>query len=85
MNEEDWQNHVLEGSAQGLDEATSEGTIKIWIRAYRNEAETTMDALRTAIDASPEVREHRQKAEMLLRRWAQIRDLCGRALEAVAI
>ncbi|CAL5866511.1 uncharacterized protein PFLUO_LOCUS720 [Penicillium psychrofluorescens] len=85
MNEEDWQNHVLEGSSQGLDEATSEGTIKTWIRAYRNEVDTTMAALRTAIDTSPEVREHRQKAEMLLRRWAQIGDLCDRALEAVAI
>lgn len=85
MNEEDWQNHLLEGTSQGLDEATSEDTIKIWIRAYRNEAETAMAALRTAIDASPAVRVHREKSEMLLRRWAQIRGLCDRALEAVAI
>ncbi|KAJ5624579.1 hypothetical protein N7510_000888 [Penicillium lagena] len=85
MNEEDWQNHVLEGSSQGLDEATSEDTIKIWIRAYRNEADTSMAALRTVIDGSPELREHRQKLEMLLRRWVQIWDLCDRALKAVAI
>jgi hypothetical protein len=84
MNEEDWQNHVLEGSSQGLDEAKSEGIIRTWIRRYRNEADTTMAALRKAIDTSPEVRAHRQKAEMLLKRWAQIRDLCERALEAVA-
>lgn len=84
MKEEDWRNHVLEGVTQGLDEDRSEATLKKWILAYATEAQTTIIALQTAIENDTTVQAHRQKAEMLLRRWEQIRDLCENAAKTVS-
>ncbi|KAJ5114689.1 hypothetical protein NUU61_000448 [Penicillium alfredii] len=85
MNEEDWRNHVLEGSSQGLDENKSEATIKDWIQNYAMEAEMAIATLQAAMETNTVVREHRSKAEMLLRRWQQIKDLCGHAAQAVSV
>ena len=83
MKEEDWRNHVLEGSTEGVDEKKSETIIKGWIRSYAAEADATMSALRTAMESNAVVQAHRQKAEMLLRRWAQIKEICESALKFI--
>ncbi|KAJ5780969.1 hypothetical protein N7457_006129 [Penicillium paradoxum] len=85
MKEEDWRNHVLEGQSQGLDESRSEATIKRWIMTYAAEAEANMTALQKAMELNDTIQEHRSKAEMLLRRWKQIKDLCEHAAEAVSV
>lgn len=85
MKEEDWRNHVLGGQSQGLDESRSEATIKRWIMTYAAEADASMTALQKAMELNTTVQEHRPKAEMLLRRWKQIKDLCERAAEAVSV
>lgn len=83
MNEENWRNHILEGSTDGVDEKKSETIIKRWIRTYAAEADATMSALRTAMESNAEVQAHRQKAEMLLRRWVQIKEICESALKFI--
>lgn len=83
MNEEDWRNHVLEGSTEGVDEKKSEAIIKGWIRTYAAEADATMKSLQSAMQSNAVVQAHRQKAETLLRRWAQIKEICESALQAI--
>ncbi|GLI77165.1 hypothetical protein PoHVEF18_005450 [Penicillium ochrochloron] len=83
MNEEDWRNHVLEGSTECVDEKVSEAIIKGWVRTYAAEADAAMDSLRTAMQSNAVVQAHRQKAETLLRRWGQIKEICESALEAI--
>lgn len=83
MNEEDWRKHVLEGSTEGVDEKKSEAIIKGWIRTYAAEADATMNSLQTAVQSNAMVQADRQKAEMLLRRWAQIKEICENALKAI--
>lgn len=83
MKEEDWRNHVVEGSTEGVDEKQSEAIIKEWIQTYRAEAETAMNALQAAMGSDAVVQTHRQKAEMLLRRWTQIKDICESAARAI--
>lgn len=85
MKEEDWRNHVLEGQSQGLDESRSEATIKRWILTYAAEADATVTVLQKAMELDATVKAHRPKAEMLLRRWRQIKDLCDRAAKTVSI
>lgn len=85
MKEEDWRNHVLEGQSQGLDESRSEATIKRWILTYAAEADATITALQKAMELNTTVQAHRPKAEMLLRRWRQIKDLCDHAAKTVSV
>lgn len=85
MDEVDWRNHLLEGSSRALDERKSEAIIRDWIRMYGKEADAVMAALRTAMASSAWIKAHRQKAEMLLRRWEQIKNLCESAVEAVSV
>lgn len=85
MKEEDWRNHVLEGQSQGLDESRSEATIKKWILTYAAEADATIAALQKAMELDTTVQAHRSKAEMLLRRWRQIKDLCDHAVKTVSV
>jgi hypothetical protein len=85
MKEEDWRNHVLVGQSQGLDESRSEATIKRWILTYAAEAEAGISALQRAIEVDPTVQAHLAKAEMLLKRWKQIKDLCEHAAETVSV
>lgn len=83
MNEEDWRSHVLEGSTECVDVKLSEAIIKGWVRTYAAEADAAMHSLRTAMQSTAVVQAHRQKAETLMRRWAQIKEICERALEAI--
>lgn len=83
MKEEDWRNHVLEGSTEGVDEKLSEDIIKGWLRTYCAEADAAVDALRAAMESDPVVQTHRQKAQTLLRRWAQIKEVCESASRAI--
>jgi hypothetical protein len=85
MEEEDWRKHVLEGQSQGLDESLSEATIKRWILTYAAEADAGISALQKALEVNTTVQEHRSKAEMLLKRWKQIKDLCEHAAETVSV
>lgn len=85
MKEEDWRNHVLEGQSQGLDESQSEATIKRWILTYAAEADATIAALQKAMELNTTVQAHRPKAEMLLRRWRQIKDLCDHATKTISV
>ncbi|KAJ5210385.1 hypothetical protein N7472_000524 [Penicillium cf. griseofulvum] len=85
MKEEDWRNHVLEGQTQGLDESRSEATIKRWILTYAAEADATITALQKAMELNTTVQVHRSKADMLLKRWRQIKDLCENAVKTVSV
>lgn len=83
MKGEDWRNHVLEGSTNGVDEKQSEAIIKDWLQTYRAEADTTMNALRAARESDAVVQTNRHKADTLLRRWAQIKKICESAANAI--
>lgn len=85
MKEVDWRNHVLEGSTKGVDEKQSGAIIKGWLETYRAEADATMNALRGAMESDAEVKAHRQKAEMLLRRWTQIKQICENATATLGL
>ncbi|KAJ5639723.1 uncharacterized protein N7484_007585, partial [Penicillium longicatenatum] len=79
MKEEDWRNHVLEGSTDNVDVQKTETIIKGWLHTYAKEADATMSAIKVALESNAVVQIHRQKAETLLRRWEQIKDICERA------
>lgn len=81
MRPEDWQNYVLGYSTRGVDAKKSEDVIKGWIRAYMEEADLTIRELEN-IRSSMEQR-HQEKAQMLLKRWRQIKELCSIALKTV--
>lgn len=83
MKEENWRNHVLEGSTEGVDEKLSGDIIKGWLQTYCMEAEAAVDALRAAMESDAVVQAHRQKGETLLRRWAQIKEVCESASRAI--
>lgn len=85
MNEEDWRNHVLEGSTKGVDEKQSGAIIKGWLEIYRAEADAALKTLRAAMESDAEVKTHQEKAETLLRRWAQIKRICESAAESVGL
>ncbi|KAL4973759.1 hypothetical protein BDW66DRAFT_99119 [Aspergillus desertorum] len=79
MRPEDWQNYVLGYSNRGVDAKKSEDVIRGWIRAYMEEADLTIHELRE-FHSSLE-KGQQGKAQQLLKRWRQIRDLCERALK----
>lgn len=83
MKEEEWRNHVLEGSAEGVDESLSEDIIKGWLQTYCTEAGAAVQILRAALESDAVVQAHHQKAETLLRRWAQIKEVCESASRAI--
>lgn len=85
MKEKDWRNHVLEGQSEGLDESRSEATIKRWIQTYAAEADATITALQKTMELDTTVQAHRSKAEMLLRRLKQIKELCDHAAKTVSV
>lgn len=83
MREEDWRNHVLEGSTKGVDETQSGIIIKEWLQTYRTEAEAAMNALQTVMKSDAVVQKHCQKVKTLLRRWTQIKKICESAVGAI--
>lgn len=83
MKVEDWRSYVLEGSTDYVDDSKSEAIIKGWLSDYIKEANVAIEAIEGALQSSPEVMAHRQKATTLLRRWGQIKTTCERALEQV--
>ncbi|KAJ5116414.1 hypothetical protein N7456_000762 [Penicillium angulare] len=85
MDYKDWTNHILKGSTKGLDENKSEGIIKGWLGAYVSEADITMTAIRAALESNGVIQSHHEKAEVLLSRWAQIKDICECASVAVSL
>lgn len=66
---------------RGVDAAKSKIVIQGWIRAYIGEADTVVTALLT-LKPSLE-NDDKGKAEILLKRWGQIKHLCYQALDAV--
>ncbi|KAJ6117567.1 hypothetical protein N7512_007292 [Penicillium capsulatum] len=68
MNVEDWRNHVLEGSTQGVDEQRKKGTL---------------DAMEAAMESNPDFRANPQKINTLLKRWAEIEAMCVMAKDNV--
>ncbi|KAJ5884995.1 hypothetical protein N7495_009505 [Penicillium taxi] len=85
MKEEDWRNHILEGSDDGVDETKSEAIIKSWLQTYVTEADATMDAIRETLKSDAVVQANRQKLETLLRRWSQIKEICESASQAISL
>ncbi|KAL4783013.1 hypothetical protein BJX76DRAFT_270176 [Aspergillus varians] len=83
MSLEDWQNYVLGYSTRGVDAKKSEDIIRGWIRTYIEEADLTLDELGN-LESSRIGQEQQGKVQMLLKRWRQIKDLCGEAFEAVS-
>ncbi|BCR91601.1 uncharacterized protein ACHE_70444S [Aspergillus chevalieri] len=80
MTPKEWQNYVLGYSTKGVDDKKTETIIREWIKAYGEEANTTIAKLGDIRSSS----ETDGKVEMLLKRWKQIYDLCQQAVEAVS-
>lgn len=81
MTPKDWQSYVLGYSTKGVDDNKTVTIIREWIRAYSEEAGTTIAKLE---DMKLKSGETDGKVEMLLRRWKQIYELCQQAVEAVS-
>lgn len=84
MNEEDWRNHVLEGSTKGMDVQKLISIIEGWLRTYIAEAKTTIKSISEAEQSNAVIRAHHQKTEALRRRWTQIKEICESALKALS-
>ncbi|PYH98747.1 ribosomal N-lysine methyltransferase [Aspergillus ellipticus CBS 707.79] len=78
----DWQNYVLGYSTKGVNEQKSETVIRGWIDAYIRESDKTIALLDKRLQDG--AGNHQEMVKMLLRRWAQIKDLCNRAMDAVS-
>ena len=85
MKNDDWRNHILEGSSQGVDEAKTAAIIKAWLEAYATEAVTTIKVIQKTMESNAVVKAHHQKTEALLRRWEQIKDICESAFKAISV
>ncbi|KAJ5726381.1 uncharacterized protein N7483_007738 [Penicillium malachiteum] len=85
MKGEDWRNHVLEGSIDGVDEKKSMEIIKGWLDVYTSEADATTRAIKMALASNPVVQAHREKVEVILRRWKQIKQICYCAAKAMSL
>ncbi|KAL4799389.1 hypothetical protein BDV19DRAFT_258128 [Aspergillus venezuelensis] len=80
---QDWQKYVLGYSTRGVDANKSEDVIRGWIRRYIEETDLTIEELMN-LGSSEVDQENKDKVQMLLRRWRQIKDLCSIALENVS-
>ncbi|KAL4953216.1 hypothetical protein BDW69DRAFT_8518 [Aspergillus filifer] len=80
---QDWQNYVLGYSTRGVDAKKSEDVIRGWIRRYIDETDLTIEEL-VNLGLSEINQGDKDKVQMLLRRWRQIKDLCSIALENVS-
>ncbi|KAH8426411.1 uncharacterized protein LDX57_004149 [Aspergillus melleus] len=83
MAVEDWRNYTLGYSTKGFDAQRSEAIIRDWIKTYANEADTAITALENLRSSKVDLKDQ-EKVKLLLKRWKQIRTLCGQALEAVS-
>lgn len=83
MKVEDWRNHVLEGSTDGVDEKRSEAIIKGWLFDYIAEAKVALESIRIGLQSNPNFMANREKIITLQRRWEQIRAICEGAVEEV--
>ncbi|KAF7591908.1 hypothetical protein BBP40_000879 [Aspergillus hancockii] len=79
----DWRNYVLGYSTRGTDEKKSVTIIHGWIGTYLQEVDTAITALEEN-ETSQVAPKNLEKIKVLLKRWAQIRDLCVKASEAVS-
>jgi hypothetical protein len=79
----DWRQYILGYSTDGADEKKSEAIIQGWIEKYLQEVDTTVTALEK-VGASRTDPKTLEKIKMLLKRWAQIRNLCAKASEVVS-
>lgn len=77
MTRKDWRDYVLGHSTNGVDAAMTEKVIREWIHIYTEEADITIATLK----ASSGHQIYTEKIEVLLKRWSQIKCLCGQALE----
>ncbi|KAJ5613545.1 hypothetical protein N7528_007199 [Penicillium herquei] len=85
MKDEDWRNHILEGSIDGVDEQKSAEIIKEWLDIYALEADATTRAIKMALASNPVAQAHPEKVEILLRRWEQIKQICDSAAKAISL
>lgn len=74
----DWEDYVLGNSTEGLYTEKTAAVIQGWLRVYIKEADVTVAALE-----SKGYHGDTQKAEILLKRWRQIRRFCEQAMAAV--
>ncbi|KAJ5219883.1 hypothetical protein N7468_009087 [Penicillium chermesinum] len=85
MEEEDWRNHVLEGSTKGMDVKKLTAVIGGWLQTYITEAEATIKSIEEAEETNAVIQAHHAKAQSLRRRWAQIKNICETALKEISL
>ena len=83
MAVEDWRNYTLGYSTKNFDATKSEAIIREWIKTYANEADMVIASLEKAGSQEADLKGS-DKVKALLKRWTQIKTLCGQALQAVS-
>lgn len=83
MELEDWRNHVLEGSTDGVDENKSQAIIKGWLSDYLAETEVALETIKVGLQSNLDFMANRDKVITLQRRWEQIKATCEGAMEEV--
>ncbi|KAI2842327.1 hypothetical protein CBS11852_4352 [Aspergillus niger] len=92
MNTRDWRAYVCGRSERGVDEQKTANVIRGWVEVYLKECIGTIEIIENMIqdlgeeigDSDKKIRSkawEREKLQMLLDRWGQIRRLCESVLE----
>ncbi|CAK42636.1 uncharacterized protein An15g06840 [Aspergillus niger] len=92
MNTRDWRAYVCGRSERGVDEQKTANVIRGWVEVYLKECIGTIEIIENMIqDLGEEIGDsdkkigskawEREKLQMLLDRWGQIRRLCESVLE----
>ncbi|KAJ9352244.1 hypothetical protein DTO027B9_5945 [Paecilomyces variotii] len=82
----DWRSYVQGQSTRGVSPKKTSTVVRAWIGRYRKEAEETIGILERRIENEKkggESKEDREKLDVVLGRWRQIRGLCESALESM--
>ncbi|THC99987.1 hypothetical protein EYZ11_000566 [Aspergillus tanneri] len=93
MSLRDWRKYILGQSDRNVDPQKTAGIICDWIRTYLTESEVTIKSIQNAMDNMPvasgnaaiSAKQERERLNMVLGRWIQIRHLCGKALKSHGI
>ncbi|KAF7588594.1 hypothetical protein BBP40_005479 [Aspergillus hancockii] len=83
MSKRDFRIYVEGRSKRAFDAEKSAEIIRGWIGIYLKESETTIEIITGMLSAADSEKWEKERLEMLLSRWGQIRGLCEMTMEAV--
>ncbi|KAL4939933.1 hypothetical protein BDV06DRAFT_230736 [Aspergillus oleicola] len=80
MSRQQWRDYVNDVSEEGFDGKKTAGVIRGWVEAYLRECDAALDAL-NGLSKSITTDSDKEKLELIVARWEQIKQLCEGAIK----